>query len=289
MSENAIDLGNPPVASNTQPTCWAVATVRIDRTAGILRQLRGGIYMSLNDSLALQGSTEPIDATRPIRAPAPPSILRVGYTIRIVRTLEQLEEACSLRVHGYSKRLPDYAAALGRPEPEDTQPGTFIFVATRLSDGCHVGTARLLTNIETPIELETHILLPPSFDRKLLAQGGRLSVVADEDNGIVLKLLMKAMHSCCRALEVSHVLVAAESPRDRFFKSFGFREVYPNQRFLVKSAMSHPASVLHFDMSQTDQFLSNNKQHLSFLKTYCPDVQTFSPLFASWITPRQTA
>jgi len=151
-----------------------------------------------------------------------------------------------------------------------------------------MGTSRLLTNIDVPIELESHVNLPDQFDGKLLAQGGRLSVVADEDNGTVLKLLLKAMHSCCRALEVSYVLVAAESPRDRFFKGFGFREVYPGQRFLVKSAMCHPASVLYFDMDRTEQFLANNRQHLAFLKTYCPDVQTFSSLFASWITPRSS-
>jgi hypothetical protein len=242
--------------------------------------------VNVNAPLAPADLVVPIDATRAIRRPTPPTLLRVGYTVRLVRTLEQLEDVCALRVQGYSKRLPDFAAALDKPEPEDTQAGTFIFIATRVSDGRHMGTARLLVNIEKPIELETHVTLPMHFDGKLLAQGGRLSVVADEDNGTVLKLLMKAMHACCRALEVSHVLVTAESPRDRFFKGFGFRDVYPGQRFLIKSAMCHPVSVLYFDMDRTEEFLASNKQHLAFLKTYCPDVQTFSSLFASWITPR---
>ena len=231
----------------------------------------------------------PIDATRAIRRPPPPDVRKVGYSVRLLRTAEQLQQVCELRVKGYSKRLPDYAAALGAPEVEDTQPGTFIFIATRLADGVVVGTSRLLTNIEIPIELESHIELPPEFDGKLLAQGGRLSVLADHDNITVLRLLMKAMHGCCRALEVSHVLLAAESPRDRLFKSFGFREVYPGRRFLVRSAMSHPASVLYFDMDRTDEFLADNPTHLRFLKTYFSDIQTFAPLFGSWHVPRKAS
>jgi hypothetical protein len=240
------------------------------------------------DTALADDRVSPTDATQRVRNPAPPEVLRVGYRVRLVRTPTQLEDVVRLRMEGYSKRLPEWANALTSPEPEDTQPGTFLFVAYRLSDGMPVGTSRILTNIEIPVELECNVSLPPSFDGKLLAQGGRLAVVAGPDNILVVRLLMKSMHACCRALEAAHVLVAAESPRDRFFRAFGFRDVFPGRKFLVPSAMRHAVAVMYFDMDRTNEFLEFNPGHLKFLKTYCPDIQTFSSLFASWITPRNS-
>jgi hypothetical protein len=240
------------------------------------------------DTALIDDRVVPTDATHPVRTPPSPEVLRVGYSVRLVRTPKQLDEVVRLRVEGYTKRLPAWADALTAPEPEDTQPGTFLFVAYRLTDGVPVGTARLLTNIEIPIELECNVALPANFDGKLLAQGGRLAVVAGSDNTLVVRLLMKSMHACCRALEVAHVLVTAEPPRDRFFRAFGFREIFPGRQFIVPSAMGHAVSMLYFDMDRTNEFLQFNPGHLKFLKTYCPDIQTFSSLFASWINPRHT-
>ena len=227
-----------------------------------------------------------VDATTAIRVPDRPAALRIGYGIRLVRTGEQLSTICQLRTAAYTKRLPDMAAMMGSPEPEDTEPGTFIFVATRLSDDKPVGTARLQTNMVSPLEFETHIELPASFQGRLLAQGTRLAVVADNDTILVTKLLLKAMHAFCRGFQVSYILVAAEPPRDRFYRAFGFREIFPGLQFLIESAPNHRCALLSFDFDQTEELLGTNPGHLAFLKAYCPDIQIFSSLFASWVTPR---
>ncbi len=111
-------------------------------------------------------------------------------------------------------------------------------------------------------------------------------MMAGEDNALVLRLLFKAMHSCCKAMDVAFVVVAAESPRDRFFKGFGFREVFPGKQFLVRTAMGHPTTLLYFDIRNTPEFLAKNPTHLKFLQTYCPDIEIFGSLHGSWLKPR---
>jgi hypothetical protein len=181
------------------------------------------------------------------------------------------------------------AALMAVPEPEDTEPGTFIFLATRLTDGMPVGTSRLRTNVHAPLEFETHIELPDEFQGRLLAQGSRLAVVADGDTMLVTKLLLKAMHQFCQGFQVAHILVAAEPPRDRFYRAFGFREIFPGRRFLIESAPNHECALLTFQFSKSAELWKNNPGHLHFfLDTYCPDIQIFSSLFASWVTPRQS-
>ena len=229
-----------------------------------------------------------VDATSPIRSPAAPDTLRFGYGVRLVRTDEQLEEICRLRTAAYSRRLPDMAAMLARPEPEDTAPGTFIFLATRLADGAAVGTCRLHTNVHSPIEFETNVDLPQRFSGRLLAQGMRLAVVADNDTILVTKLLLKAVHQFCLGFQVAHVLVAAEPPRDRFYRAFGFREIYPNRRYLFSSAPNHECALLTFEFSRSSELLASNPGHVRFfLESYCPDIQIFASLFASWERPRR--
>ena len=180
------------------------------------------------------------------------------------------------------------AAFLGVPEAEDTQPGTFIFIATRLSDGVAVGTCRLKTNFYEPTEFETNIALPDSFQQRLLAQGTRLAVIAGSDTMLVTKLLLKAVHQFCSGFQVAHVLVAAEPPRDRFYRAFGFREIFSGKRFLIASAPGHECAILSFEFRKSAELLEKNPEHTRFfLQTYCPDIQIFSSLFASWVTPRQ--
>jgi len=180
------------------------------------------------------------------------------------------------------------AALMSEPEPADTELGTFIFLATRLSDGMPVGTGRLQTNMNSPLEFETNIVLPEQFQGRLLAQGSRLAVVADLDTMLVTKLLLKAMHQFCQGFQVEHILVAAEPPRDRFYRAFGFREIFPGQRFLIESAPNHECALLTFEFSKSAELWRNNPGHLQFfLQTHCPDIQIFSSLFAAWVTPRQ--
>ncbi len=229
-----------------------------------------------------------VDATSSTRAPQPLSILRTGYGVRLVRTDEQLATICQLRTKAYGRRLPDMAASMSAPEAEDTEPGTFIFLATRLSDGAPVGTCRVQINVHKPLEFETALDLPLSFRGRLLAQGTRLAVAADGDNILVTKLLLKAVHQFCRGFQVAHVLVAAEAPRDRFYRAFGFREVFPGLRFLIASAPNHECAILTFEFRRSEELLASNPGHIDFfLESYCPDIQIFSSLFASWVTPRQ--
>jgi hypothetical protein len=228
-----------------------------------------------------------VDATTARVEARRPQVLKTDYRVRLVRTEEQLEEVCRLRMAAYSRRLPDMAEMMREPEPDDTAEGTFLFLATRASDGQAVGTCRVRTNAARPIEVETHLLLPESFRGRLLAQGTRLAVAAGVDTPLVTRLLLKSMYQLCQGAQVAHILVAAEPPRDRFYRAFGFRDVFPGTRFHVESAPNHACALLTFEFARARDQLAASPGFVEFLlDTYCPDIEIFSSLAPSWTVPR---
>jgi hypothetical protein len=229
-----------------------------------------------------------VDATLPIRTPRPPDVVNQDYEIRLVRTVEQLAQVCEVRQQAYSRRLPDMAALFDEPEPQDFAAGSVVFMAVRKSDGKSIGTARLQTNAAAPLEFETHIDLPDKFTGKLLAQGMRLAVVAGNDTLAVTRLLLKAMYLYCRGAQVSDVIVAAEPPRDRFYRAFGFRDIFPGKRFVIASAAGHECRMLYFDLDRTEEMMHENRQNLGFLRAYCPDIHVFSSVAGVWLHPRRS-
>lgn len=242
------------------------------------------------NAIPKDSSREPciVDATRRIRTPKTLEVLRLGFEVRLVRTEEQLKRVCEVRAAAYARHLPDMAVFLREPENQDFAPGVVTFMAVRKLDGRAVGTARIQTNSSAPLEFETNIELPDDkFGGRLLAQGMRLAVDAGSESVVVTKLLLKSMYLYCRGLQVAHVIVAAEPPRDRFYRAFGFKDIFPGKHFLIESAPNHRCCMLHFDLERTEDYLQGNEANLSFLRSYCPDIHVFSSAVGSWLHPRR--
>jgi hypothetical protein len=229
-----------------------------------------------------------IDATKPIVAASPPSGVRLGYRVRAVRTTKHLEMACALRSQAFARRQPELARELNAPELADLQEGSLVVLAVRDFDNAIVGTVRMQTNIDFPLEYETHIRLPEEFSGRLLGLGARLAVTAGGHSPLVTQLLIKAMYSFCSAQQLSRVLITAEPPRDRLYRTFGFEEVFPGKLFRTASTPHYACKLLYFDLERTNERLRKvNEPYLRFLQTYTPDIEIFaSSLKGTWLRPR---
>ncbi len=231
------------------------------------------------------GSPIIVDATRPVRRVAPPTVVRLGYRVQLARTVAQLREACAIRAAAFGKRQPELARMLLEPEQADLLEGTMVVIAYRESDGVPVGTMRLQTNLYQPLEFETHIELPPEYDGRLLAVAARLAVVADVDTPQVSRLLMKALHAVCTAQQVARVLITAQAPRDRLYRAFGFREVWDGRLFRTASTPHYGCKLMAFDMFAPPQDLMD-RRNLEFLRTPSPDIGLFTSMEGAWLRPR---
>lgn len=234
-------------------------------------------------------SSELIDATRPRYDYAQPASVSMGYRIRAVRTFEHIADVCELRQRAFGRRQPELAQALRKPEPADFEPGSLILMAIRKATGEVVGTARMHTNLNSPLEYETHIELPAHFRGLLLGGCSRLAVDAGPDSANVTRLLFKTFYWFSLTQQVSRLLLTAEPPRDRLYKLFGFRDVFPGRLFRTESTPQYGCKLLSLELATVDGVLAEvNPSFLTFLKAHTPDIEIFSSAVSGmWAVPRR--
>ena len=77
---------------------------------------------------------------------APMAEERLPFTIRVVRGGDALQKAITIRQAAYGRHVPEFAAKLGSPEPNDHDRGSVVLLAESRMDGSPVGTMRIQTN-----------------------------------------------------------------------------------------------------------------------------------------------
>lgn len=234
-------------------------------------------------------SFELVDATKPRYDHAQPACVNLGYRIRAVRTFEHMAKVCELRERSFGRRQPELAHALRNPEPADFEPGNLILMAIRKATGEVVGTARMHTNLNSPLEYETHIELPAHFRGLLLGGCSRLAVDAGPDSANVTRMLFKTFYWFSLAQQVSRLLITAEPPRDRLYKLFGFRDVFPGRLFRTESTPQYGCKLLSLELATVDSVLAEvNPGFLAFLEVHTPEIEIFSSAASGmWAAPRQ--
>ncbi len=55
-------------------------------------------------------------------------IENLPFTVRIVKSSEDLQKVAELRQKAYARHIPEFAQQLTIPEPADTDPNTFVLL-----------------------------------------------------------------------------------------------------------------------------------------------------------------
>lgn len=202
------------------------------------------------DIAALGGSLVMTEAPQPQQTLAAE---RLPFTVRIVRSEEDLEKAVSIRHSAYGRHIPEVAALLEKAEANDSEPGSVVLLAESKLDGSPLGTMRIQTNRYRKLVLEQSIELPSWLQGRTQAEATRLGVTSNRMGRLVKIALFKAYYQYCLLEEIEWMVIAARSPLDRQYEALLFQDVLPDAGFIpMRHAGNIPHRVLAFNVERAD-------------------------------------
>jgi hypothetical protein len=167
---------------------------------------------------------------------------RLPFTVRIVRSDEDLQKAVQIRHSAYGRHIPEVAALLEKAEESDSEPGSVVLLAESKLDGSPVGTMRIQTNRYRKLAVEQTIELPSWLQGKSQAEATRLGVAGNRMGRLVKTALFKAYYQYCVLDEIDWMVITARSPLDRQYEALLFKDVLPEGGFIP---MRHVGNIPH--------------------------------------------
>ena len=239
--------------------------------------------MQANDSAHAAGQAAVARQTiLPKRADLP-------FTVRIVRTDEQLARAVQIRAEAYTRHVPTLGEILANPEHVDRDPNAIVFLAEGKRDGEPLGTIRIQTNFSSPIPLETSIDLPEKFIGRPVAGVSRLAVKAGSRGRLVKVALFKALHRYCLAKQVEWILIGARPPLDQTYVDLGFYDMFEDGEL---RPLATAAGVMHrilcFEVFNAERrwHALSHPLYVFMGQRFHPDIEIFASVSNMWANPR---
>lgn len=200
---------------------------------------------------------------------------RLPFTLRFARSEADLRKAVAIRQSAYARHLPELAARFAVPEPSDLDGSSLVLVAESRLDGLPLGSMRFRTNRERPLDLEQSVTLPDSLRHSILAEATRLAVTHQAVGRVVKAMMMKAMFMHSINAGVSHFVVTARHPMDRFYSWLLFEDAIPGAGFIPMAHVGMiPHRVMTCDLAETKckWAESNHPWYALFFQTHHPDL-----------------
>ncbi len=223
------------------------------------------------------------------RIGTPPVRVDLPFTVKIVRTDDQLGKAVAIRSEAYARHIPQLGDALRVPETIDRTTDTILFLAEAKDTGEPLGTIRIHTNFSTPIPVEESIELPEIFQGRVIAGVSRLAVKPGSRGRLVKLALFKALHRYCLAKQIEWLVIGARPPLDRGYLELGFTDVFPDTKPRpLQSAGGVLHRILCFEVFTAERRWNEFSHPLyTFMgNRYHPDIEIFSSVSNMWSQPR---
>jgi hypothetical protein len=172
------------------------------------------------------------------------------FTVRPVRNEADLRAACAVRATAYGRRLPNVLSLWCEPDEMDRQSGVTVFVAVSKATGEAIGTVRLATNAQRPLQIEQSAALPAVYHGTRNAEITRLAVLPGHDDPTVKLALMKAVYQSALAQGAEWMVIGARLPSlVRGYQRLGFTDVLPRGETVpLAYAGNLPHRVLAFNV-----------------------------------------
>jgi len=218
-----------------------------------------------------------------------PRAVELPFTVKIVRTEDQLAQAVRLREAAYSRHYPADPKRRLVDERADKSSQSLVLIAERKGDGELLGTIRVETGTLEPHPVEE--LLPDElrFAESTIAYLTRLAIVQGAESQLVKAALIKALHRYCFAVQIDWLIVVAVPPMDRQYLRIGFEDVHPDGALKpLPWNKKIYARVLAMDVTAAERNAKTRNHPLyDFLfRSFCPDIQIFGSLTGVWSRPR---
>ncbi|MEO8858374.1 MAG: hypothetical protein ABI343_15440 [Burkholderiaceae bacterium] len=218
---------------------------------------------------------------------SPPEIKeeRLAFSVRIVRTDEELAKAVQIRHAAYARHMPEFAEKLREAEAMDSEPGVVVLLAESRLDGSALGTLRIQTNAHRPLTVEQSISLPSWMRDRPLAEVTRLGITGGSIGRLVKMVLIKAAFKFCEQDDIEWAVVAARPPLDRQYLQLMFEELQPGQGLVpLRHVDNIPHRVMAFEIETGHQRWSEAEHPLLnfFSYTRHPDIHLAVPPQMNW-------
>jgi hypothetical protein len=213
------------------------------------------------------------------------------FRITLARTEEQLAKAVALRASTFGRRSLQLATVLGKPDETDYSPNSVVLIAESKENQDCLGTLRIVSNLSTPLEFESHPQFPAALAGRRIAQAERLGVVPGKVGTLAKLTLFKALHRYCLALQIDWIFVQATPPRDRDYRLLGFKQVMEDVSFDSKLDPDKSKVTLAMNVHMAEREFHDSGHHLYkfMIATWHPDIEIFSSVQSQWSRPRAAA
>ncbi|AEJ00851.1 hypothetical protein Nit79A3_0987 [Nitrosomonas sp. Is79A3] len=187
----------------------------------------------------------------------------LSFSLRIVKSLDDLKKAAELRQKAYARHVPEFAKQLSILESADTDLDTFVLLVESKNDGSPLGTMRIHVNRYTPLPLESSIKLPEQLKKLSLAEAVRFGIIEGANGKQARDALFKAFYLVCLALKVDRMLVCARFPLHKLYLSLLFEDVFPSGEYIkLKHTGNIPHRVLSLNLHDVESRWRSNQHPL---------------------------
>lgn len=179
---------------------------------------------------------------------------RLPFTIRRVRTEQDLLKAVQIRHAAYARHLPEFARTLVLPEECDFDSDAVVLLAESKLDGSPIGSARIQTNFHQPLHVEESVDLPLWLMTRRLAEVTRLGIDEGRIGRLVKVALIKACFEFCEQNKVEWAVVTGRSPIDRQYEQLLFSDVFPDRELIpLRHVGNLPHRVMAFEIETGEE------------------------------------
>lgn len=209
----------------------------------------------------------------------PKAVEILPFTVRVAQNDSEIIKAIEIRHSAYARHMPEFAASLKEPELDDTMNDATILIAESKLDGSTLGSVRIQTNGERPLNLQQSVKLPAAFSGLPLAEFRRLAIARGSKGSLVKMILVKACLQFCEQNDIEWGIVAARPPLDRGYQQLTCVDILGGETFIPSPAIHNvPHRVMGFDVPNTKHRLTEAKHPL--LDFFCsinhPDIHLSS-------------
>lgn len=178
----------------------------------------------------LMARVEGINAERERERRTDMVLERLPFTIKRVRSEEDLWKAVSVRHAAYARHVPDFARTLIVPEDSDYDSDAVILLAESKLDGSPLGSMRIQSNLNAPLHVEASVQLPLWLQTQRMAEVTRLGIGEGRVGRLVKLALIKASFEYCEQNRIQWAVVTGRAPIDRQYEQLLFADVFADKQ-----------------------------------------------------------
>jgi hypothetical protein len=182
------------------------------------------------------------------------AIERLPFTIKRVRSDEDMWKAVQIRHAAYARHLPDFAQSLLKPEDCDYEDDAVVLLAESKLDGSPIGSTRIQTNLHRRLSVEDSVELPSWLQGRRLAEVTRLGIGEGRIGRVVKIALIKACFEYCENNGIDYAVVTGRAPIDRQYEQLLFVDVFEDKMPVpLRHVGNIPHRVMAFEIATGEQ------------------------------------